>query len=219
MTLPEHLLSAWTAHRKKGRRAVLMVRHAERHPVVDLRTHESVLLTDRGHEQARAAGEALAHYAREVRVQHSPVMRCAQTAAGIVKGAAAKGVAGLVHGPVSALGNPFVLDEKRAYTFISTVGGRFIRDWFDGRAPEGCFLPRAVAARGQIAAAVAALEHSEVLVTHDWNLALVREEFLAIAPERAWPSFLDGVVVTQVGEEVVIEAEGRTGRVRRDDLG
>ena len=56
---------------------------------------------------------------------------------------------------------------------------------------------------------------THVLVTHDWNLALVREELLGITPERAWPDFLDGVVVSVDGDELLIEAHGRVGRLPR----
>ena len=59
MTIPQHLLDAAAQHVQRGRRAGLMVRHAERHPVRNLLKHELVLLTENGHEQAKLAKSLL----------------------------------------------------------------------------------------------------------------------------------------------------------------
>ncbi|OGQ17863.1 MAG: hypothetical protein A2138_06660 [Deltaproteobacteria bacterium RBG_16_71_12] len=221
MTFPEHLLDAWRAARVARRRAALLVRHAERGPVKSLATHEDVRLTERGHRQAHEAGRQIAAHASSVTLHHSPVERCGETARGIAAGALEAGAAARVEGTVATLGNPFVKDRTRAWALVHEIGPRFIREWFDGKLPADVFEPRAAAAHAQLAAVDGALATqrdalaTHVLVTHDWNLALVREELLGITPERAWPDFLDGVVVSVDGDELLIEAHGRVGRLPR----
>lgn len=197
--IPEHVLAALPA---KGRRA-LVLRHAERFPVVDLATHEEVLLTEDGHEAARRAGAEL-RAATEVDVLvvgHSPVERCAQTARGVAAGFAAAGGRVRVVGAVAHLASPFVVDKGRAYALVNGFGHRFIRAWFDGEVPEDCFHRRHRAAREQLDVVVEALrgcrdDELAVFVTHDWNIALVREEFLGVKHEEfGWPGYLDGVAV------------------------
>ncbi|MCC7069752.1 MAG: histidine phosphatase family protein [Deltaproteobacteria bacterium] len=221
MSLPEHLFDAWRSARSARRPAAFLVRHAERGPVESLDTHELVRLTERGHHQARAAGRQIAALSTRVVLHHSPVERCGETARGIAAGAHDAGGGAEVKGSVATLGNPFIKDRARAWALVRQRGPRFIREWFDGELPTDVFEPRAPAARAQLGAVDAALrasadvEAAHVLVTHDWNLAIVREELLGITPERAWPEFLDGVVVSVDGDELVIEAHGRVGRAQR----
>lgn len=221
MTIPEHLLDAWRAARSAQRRTALLVRHAERGPVKSLATHEEVRLTERGHRQAQQAGRQIAALSSSLTLHHSPVERCGETARSIATGAVEAGAAARVEGKVETLGNPFIKDRKRAWALVHEIGPRFIREWFDGKLPADVFEPRAAAAHAQLAAVDGALatagdlEAIHVLVTHDWNLALVREELLGITPERAWPDFLDGVVVSVEGDELLIEAHGRVGRLPR----
>ncbi len=216
MTIPRHLLDAALRHRRAGRRTGLIVRHAERYRVLDLATHESVLLTERGHEQAREAGAQLAGAALPLQVWHSPVERCAETARGLVAGAVGSGTRAELLRAVPELYAPFIKDRLRAWQIVTRVGPGFIRDWFDGKLPADVFEPRASASQGQLDVVAAHMEQAPegalvVFVSHDWNLALVREEVLGITPERAWPDFLDGVVVALDGDEIAVEHDGRVG--------
>lgn len=221
MTLPQHLLDAWRSARDARRRTAFLVRHAERDAVKSLATHEQVRLTERGHRQAHDAGRQLAALSSSLRLHHSPVERCAETARGIAAGAIEAGALAEVQGAVETLGNPFIKDRKRAWELVHQVGPRFMREWFDGKLPADVFEPRAPAAHAQLSVVDGALAEQDdpgithVLVSHDWNLALVREELLGITPERAWPDFLDGVVVSLEGDELLIEAHGRVGRLPR----
>lgn len=219
MAFPQHLLDAWRGARTARRHAALLVRHAERGPVRDLSTHEAVRLTERGHQQAFAAGRQIAALSPSVLVHHSPVERCGETARGVVSGATEAGGFARVKGAVEALGNPFIKDRTRAWALVKQIGPRFIREWFDGKLPSDVFEPRAPAARAQLSAVADALaadaEVAHVLITHDWNLAMVREELLGITPERCWPEFLDGVVVSIDGDKLLVEAFGRVGRIER----
>lgn len=219
MSLPEHLLDAWRTARRSRRPAAFMVRHAERGPVTDLDTHEEVRLTERGHRQAQEAGRVIAALTSSVVLHHSPVERCGETARGIASGASGAGASAQVGGALDVLGTSFIKDKPRAWALVRKHGPGFIRQWFDGNLPAEVFEPRAPAAHAQLTVVDAALsaeaDAAHVLVTHDWNLAVVREELLGITPERAWPDYLDGVVVSLDGDQLLVEAFGRVGRIPR----
>ena len=219
MSVPEHLLEGWRAAQRARRRAALLMRHAERHPVTRLDNHEDVRLTERGHQQAQEAGRTLAALSAHVVLRHSPIERCAETARGIQSGVEGSGARARVGGVLHELGTTYVMDKPRAWALVQEHGGGFSREWFDGRLPPDVFAPRAQAARAQLRAVDAALgddvDVMHVMITHDWNLAILREELLGITPERTWPEFLDGVVVSRDGDELVVEALGRVARVPR----
>ncbi|HEY4220315.1 MAG TPA: histidine phosphatase family protein [Myxococcota bacterium] len=217
MAIPKHLTEAAARHRTAGRRAGIVVRHAERFHVDDLRTHESVLLTERGHAQARDGGALLHALGEPLTIFHSPVERCAETARGLVAGVVEAGGHATLAGPLLALYSTFILDKHKAWETVQQLGHSFIRDWFDDKLPPDVFEPRARAAQGQLDALAHALieQPACVFVSHDWNIALVREDVLAFSPEHGWPGFLDGYVVALDGDDIVVEYDGRVGRRRR----
>ncbi len=219
--IPSQVLSAIEASAHHRRRAIIL-RHAERHPVLDLATHETVLLTDDGQKAAHAAGREL-HAAVAARgalvVRHSPVERCAQTARGLVAGFIEAGGRARLVGPEPVFATPYVKDRGRAYALVNGMGHDFIRAWFDGAVPEDCFARRHHAASEQIVAALRAVRSSSddetcVFVTHDWNIALVREEFLQVRHEEfGWPGYLDGVCLTDDDDAVELAVGDRRARV------
>lgn len=224
--IPAHLIAAVARHAREGRPSALFVRHAEREAVHELRHHELARLTPRGHGQAREAGGLLAGASAYVRVHHSPVERCGETARGLVEGVLAAGGRAELVCEVQALASPFVLDPERAFALAAKLDTfpRFLRDWFDGKLPPDVLMPRRDAAIAQVAAV---LEHIDdgvgvprkdalhVFVSHDWNILLVREEMLGHRLEEGWPHYLDGFALSVDGDDVVIETEGRTGRRSR----
>src|SRR5687767_3862842 len=104
--VPSTLLDAWSRHAKAGRRAALFLRHAEREPVVDLRTHERARITEPGRIAAHASGKRLAEIAQHIRVHHSPIERCGETARAIVDGAREAGAKADVVCALEGLGSP-----------------------------------------------------------------------------------------------------------------
>jgi broad specificity phosphatase PhoE len=210
--LPDHLVQAARRHRVRNRRVCIVVRHAERHPVDDLLRHEEALLTDRGHRQAREAGARLRDVHERLVIHHSPVPRCRETAEGLAHGF---GPNAHVAAEDEGLGAPFILDRERAFSLVTERGGRFMRDWFDGKLPPGTFLARPDAAKTQLDAIERALSHDamSVCVTHDWNVALMKEHWLALSPERGWPQFLDGIVYARDNDGAFVEIDGRIARL------
>jgi len=194
--------------------AVAVMRHSVRGPVTDLRTSPDVLLTAEGEAAARRLGQRLAP-SRPVRLGHSPIERCAQTARGVAQGFGLAGGAIEWTGAIEALGAPYVLDFERLVEASEAHDTRsFVRAWFDGALAPGIIVEGRQAARGQLAVALEHLESSPaggltLLVSHDWNVMLLREHYLGVRHDDAgWLDYLDGVLL--VGDPEGPELRWRT---------
>jgi broad specificity phosphatase PhoE len=199
-----------------GTRAALLVRHAERGPVTDLARHHEVLLTPAGVEAARVSGQQLTTCTRHGRpvFAHSPVERCGQTARALHEGAGVGDVAGVI----DDLGSNYLRDPARVAQAYLEGGRDFVRAWFDGRVDDGIIAPCDVVARLQIDAMTGLLQQHDIVVavSHDWNIAALREHALGARFEDVgWPEFLDGVVVTADGEVRCLKAARGPGHPLR----
>lgn len=201
---------------------VLLVRHAHRGEITDPRTGNDVPITEQGRALAVELGTMLGALLRaddRVVLAHSPVLRCGQTATAIHAGLAATTRSATVVGERGHLGGPYLLSPKPALDLAAELGHRFLRRWFDGDVPPGLVRPRPDAAREQVERALELLETPDrprlaVLVSHDWNLMLVREHYMGVRHEEAgWIDFLDGVAIRRGGAGVAIGYRGRMVRV------
>lgn len=197
--------------------AVLLLRHAPRGEISDPRTGNDVPLTPEGQELATQLGVRIADLLRNddvVVLGHSPVFRCEQTARAIHAGLSTAARSARVIGKRGHLGGPYLIDPKPALDEAARLGPRFVREWFNGALPPSLVQPLTEAARSQIADALEVLDGPErprlaVLVSHDWNLMLVREHVFGIRHEEAgWIDFLDGVAIGR-------SADGASVRYRR----
>ena len=182
--------------------AVGLMRHAARGPVTDLRTSPDVLLTAEGEAAARLLGARLP-LARAVRLLHSPIERCAQTARCLAAGFGQAGGRAEVVGPLESLGAPYIVDFERLVEAAGVYDpAAFVRAWFDGTLAPGIVHEADEAARALLRVVRGELErtppgHLTLLVSHDWNVMLLRERYLGVRHDDAgWLAYLDGVVLT-----------------------
>lgn len=202
--------------------AAALLRHGPRGPVTDPRTGNDIPLTPDGETLARALGHAIGALLRPgdvVHVAHSPVLRCRQTAEAIGGGVAEWGAHAVLVGSRDHLGGPYLLETKRALDLAAELGHAFVRKWFDGEVAAALVQPRAVTARAQVESALDALGGAggprlAVLVSHDWNLMLVREHYFGVRHEDAgWIDFLDGVAIQRTPMGFSVRYQGRVERV------
>jgi broad specificity phosphatase PhoE len=200
-----------------GERAAIMVRHSERESLTDMREAHLIPLTPRGEEGARAFGRHLPP-GRVVRALHSPISRCAVTAARIVDGYRAVGGDAALAGVLPELGGPYVLDLPATIRLSNELRARYPRAWFDGELPPGVAMPRDEASSLTLTGVDKVLRGAApgtllVLVTHDWNVLLVRESVLGLKFEEVgWIDYLDGLLVRPEGAglEISWRAHRRT---------
>jgi hypothetical protein len=189
------------AIRKAKRPTAVFMRHAPRPPVVDLAQSPSVELTALGREAAEAFGAELAGLCA-VRIFHSPILRCAQTAAHIALGTRAAGVATEVLGARPELGASYLVDAGEVIRLGNALGRAFVRQWFAGEIGEAVIRPAAAVLAeylGYLARELGdgtASDRVDLHVTHDWNVLLLREGTLGLRHEEAgWIDYLDGLLV------------------------
>lgn len=180
--------------------AAVFLRHAERFAIVDYADPTLAELTPSGIAAAEAFGALLQGFER-VRIFHSPVKRCRQTAEGIARGAADRVRSVEVAGPEDALGVDYILDLQEAGRLTTLHGEGFVRRWFAGEvAPDVIRSAVGIAERKleylsqRLREPSAAGRRLDLHVSHDWNIIVLRELLLSVRHEEAgWLNFLDGV--------------------------
>jgi broad specificity phosphatase PhoE len=180
--------------------AAAMIRHGERQPFNSATDPTKALLTDEGKRAARALGAGLSGFDR-VRLFHSPVERCRQTAECIAEGAAAKGLSVSIAGPSDALGFGYTRDMPKAIQMYSAMDHGFIDHWFSGRVPDSVIADPSLLVEETLAHITRHLGESDgpgrrldLHVSHDWNILAMRELLLGITHEQSgWLTFLDGL--------------------------
>ncbi len=179
--------------------AVLLLRHAERTPIHEAAEIWRARLTPRGVEQAHAMGRRLyAHGVRRLCLGWSPVERCAETARAIAEGLQAVGGTVVVLGPAGVWAAPYVIDPDAVFPQLFELGNAaFLRSWFDGGLGSG-MAPAAGACQDLLRRLVAVLEapvdaELRLIISHDWNVALLREAWIGGRVEEATlPALLQG---------------------------
>jgi hypothetical protein len=197
----------------EGKSAV-MLRHAARFPIVDPTQPTLAEITPEGAAAADDFGHRLTGFAC-VRLFHSPVKRCRQTAECIARGAQKAGITVEHLGPEAALGVDYILDLTEAGRLTALHGENFVRLWH-----EGLIASKVIRATKQIAEAklsylarklqepATAGRRLDLHVSHDWNILVLRELLLGVLHEEAgWLDFLDGVAFSLA--DVRLEARYR----------
>jgi hypothetical protein len=185
-----------------ARRGVaLLIRHAERFPIVDTADPTQAELNPAGRAAAESLGARLEGFS-QVRLFHSPVKRCQQTAECIARGAESAGLAVTLVGPQDPLGIDYILDLPEAGRLTQTHGDHFVRLWFTGQIPSCVIRPAVEIAAEKLAYLTARLEDDagagrlDLHISHDWNTIILRELMLGVRHEEAgWLTYLDGVAL------------------------
>jgi|ERR1051325_1020548 hypothetical protein len=184
------------------RPAALIIRHSERPHISSAIGSNDVPLTPEGIEAAVRLGHTLAQHNSSIRLFHSAVLRCKQTAESVSVGVVRAGATGHVIGSRNCLGGSYLVDHVTALSLADRLGPKFVRTWFGGGIDPAIIKPLAKSLAEHTDYMVTELARSEpranldVHITHDWNVLLFREGIFAIRYEEAgWPEYLDGVVL------------------------
>lgn len=204
----EHLLATLRCEARSGLPVAAMLRHAARHPIADSSRPELAELTPEGRGHARDFGAQLREFA-SVRLFHSPVVRCRQTAELIAQGVEGAGGRAELHGAHSELGIDYIRNLAEAGRLHEAHGEHLVRLWFGGQVPPGILAPAPVLAAMKLRFVqehLAQLDRPGTLdlhVSHDWNILILREHFVGVRHEEAgWLNFLDGVAFRPAGSSL-----------------
>ena len=214
-------ISQVLASRPDSHPAAAIIRHAQRHPLGSTTDPTKALLTDAGKAAAVALGGRISGF-RHLRLFHSPVMRCQQTAECIAEGAASSGMRIEVCGARPRLGFVCTKDEAAALTLYTEIGDEFVTRWLSGVLPEGMMEDPVDTVRHNLLEICATLEHAtdhgprlDLHVSHDWNIMVMRELLVGVRHEEVgWLGFLDGLTFHRGASQdltVSYEQAQRTG--------
>ena len=190
---------------------MLLLRHADREPIQRGEDVMGAALTERGIADARRAGMALALLGmRRIALGWSPAVRCRQTAEAIAAGFSERGGEYTILGPSSGWATPYVLDGPAVFGRLLSLGNYpMLRSWFDGEQDD-CLQPAAAAAAALLdrmtRLTLAPIDAElRVIISHDWNCALLREVCLGQPlTESTMPGLLRGLTLWRAGGRVAL---------------
>jgi len=180
--------------------AAAIMRHAERFPIADPADPTLAEITPRGAAAAEAFGARITGFDC-VRIFHSPIKRCQQTAECIARGVASAGLAVDFDGPQAILGIDYIRDLVEVGRLSVQHSNAFVRHWFAGEFPETVIQPATQIAASKLDWITGRLSDPGVRgrrldlhVSHDWNVIVLRELMLGVCHEdTGWLTFLDGI--------------------------
>ncbi|MEM2902163.1 MAG: histidine phosphatase family protein [Candidatus Bathyarchaeia archaeon] len=195
--------------RNPSRRVAALIRHAARSdPTGDDYYHLPLL--PEGLEASLEFGKALPE-GRLIKIYHSPVPRCGDTAKHIFEGASSAGRSVQFMGVREFLSPGFMLKPREIVREIEKVGFEvFARRWLNGEVDERV-MDDPWKVTSQLIAEVKSLLQEEdnsfalhVYVSHDWNILAVRDLYLKVRhEEEGWPDYLDGLIFSLNGDFTV----------------
>ena len=180
--------------------AAAILRHAARYPILDLARPELAEITPEGADSAESMGRRLRGFER-LRIFHSPVKRCQQTAECIARGAQRAGLQ-VEHVEVeTALGVDYILDLTEAGRLSQIHGEHFVRLWVRGEVSPKVIRNTKYVVETKLACLTRRLREPvqggrrlDLHISHDWNIMVLREHLLGVRHEEAgWLGFLDGL--------------------------
>lgn len=180
----------------------LLLRHGPRERIAAASVDSALnaQLTDAGRLLAEQMGTLLPKTC-PIRLFHSPVPRCRDTASALALGHRRAGGEAALHGDRAFLAASFVRDENRLMAEISSRGlPEFMRDWVRGDVGDEVVQPAELAARALLGGLYQTWADSraslDVHISHDIVvLALAAVAWDITADGFPWPPFLDGIVL------------------------
>lgn len=181
----------------------VVFRHAEK----DLNSKQkpiNVLLTERGKKSATDFGVAI-ETKKPIRLFHSFIKRCEQTADSIIEGYRGKVVQKKVE---EVLSGHYLFDAKKVIEESEkTDKYNFITNWYSGNYSRKNLMSF-VDARQMMIETIKANYNPDFLdiyITHDWNVVLLYSFCYDIKKaDYPWPEFMDGVCFFKNGNKFSI---------------
>jgi hypothetical protein len=181
--------------------AAAIMRHAARYEIADSAHPTLAEITPEGAAAAEEMGRRLSGFER-VRLFHSPVKRCRQTADCLARGIRDVGIMVVDHvGSEKTLGVDYILDLREAGRLSDLLGEHFVRLWMKKQISEAVVRAAKPIVEEKLAYLTSKLAEPslngrrlDLHVTHDWNILILRELLLDLRHEEmGWLAFLDGL--------------------------
>jgi len=194
----------------RPRKVSLLIRHAHRYPIPKgVIEHQNAPLTNKGRKLAFEFGANLP-LLYSIRLFHSPVPRCKETAEYVMKGFQSNGGLAKLMGEKDFLLINLV-DQREMVRILDEIGHQqFGYRWLKGKFDERIIDNPERVASTIIKGVISLMENEgkqnmDVHITHDLNILSVRE-FISPVPDDTfdWPEYLNGIIFTQNEEKVTL---------------
>lgn len=187
---------------------ILILRHSQRDEPQELEKLLTLRLTPEGHAIARKFGEKLP-INRTIRLFHSVVWRCQETAENILSGFENVGGKGKMRGGFTPLfdletSRDFFPDQLKKYSAY-----QFFFRWVAGLYPPNLIIP--LTKFSQKAAELILREFKkapdkniDIHVTHDFLAVALRFGWFGIPPDKNWVSYLGGFALSFIDDTILL---------------
>lgn len=196
---------------------ILILRHSQRDEPKELASLLKLRLTPEGHAIARKFGEELPKN-RAIRLFHSVVWRCQETAENILSGFENIGGIGKMKGGFTPL-----FDLETAPNFFPNQLKKFSAYQFFFRWVAGLYPPNIIIPLQKFSQRSAELiwkenkkapdRNIDIHVTHDFLALALRFGWFGIPPDEKWISYLGGFAFTILNDDVLLLEHGEFKKI------
>jgi broad specificity phosphatase PhoE len=176
---------------------ILVLRHSHRNAQKALEGAQKTRLTPQGHEIAKKFGESLPR-SRSLKIFHSIIWRCEETANDINEGFKNVGGSGEVKGKLEVLANIGITNREFYFKLFNNVPilDAFYR-WVVGFYNPNDWTPFNQYCQSTAHAIMNQTKNSpenglDIFVTHDFNIIALRFGWFALPLKQKWVDFLGG---------------------------
>jgi hypothetical protein len=182
----------------------IVLRHSIREEIKDATQSQHQLLTDEGKKLAIDFGSKLPTN-KKIRLFHSHVKRCEETAIYIKRGFKGEVSKIIVHNSLTGF---YLLNPEPILRDVNIIGGlNFIRNWFSDFYPDN-ILMSALKARKQMTDHIIQnydKNYLDIYITHDWNIVLLLSHLYKVIEKKyLWPNYMNGVSFENTQNEISI---------------
>ncbi|TXT67544.1 MAG: hypothetical protein BAJALOKI1v1_70035 [Promethearchaeota archaeon] len=176
---------------------IMVIRHSHRYDSNSIRDHPKDLLTPVGHQYAKLFGESLPKD-RPIRVYHSIIERCKQTADNIINGYIHSPLSAELMGTLDVLYDIGITQEDFYREAAKYPLDKLVYRWVAGLYPQEMIPPLQEYAMKAARRIWNVLESAperciDIHVTHDLILSVLRLGWFGL-PFQEWPSYLSGIL-------------------------
>lgn len=187
----------------------VLIRHSIREEIVDRDSLSNAQLTAEGKKLAYEFGRLLPKD-RVIRIFHSPINRCRETAKLIYQGVHNDGGSGLMIGELDFLGGRYILKRHLILDLFTDLGvPEFVEKWFRGGFDRTIIHPPKRARNEMLNSILQCNQNNsneiDLHVSHDLNIILFKSMLSDVLSEDfKWPDFMEGVIFKKMGKELIL---------------
>lgn len=184
----------------------LLMRHAERFPILDAEHPYESGLTEAGVEEAEELGRWLGYIFQPGRMRAAPVTRCLDTVLGVTRGA--------------GWDVPVLSDERLSHSFMARAYQKVEQNRFDDILPFQVQVTLRFLLDMPAQNAEEGLPHLHLMVSHDTVLAALVGWLLRVPILGShWPGYLEGFFLWRAGDLIIARWRGQEKIFSQQSLG